>query len=382
MRIGLYVDAVFTTRNDGESYVASGGVGVYAKELLSALLQAEDENEYLVMRGRPTSVPLLSHPRVKEISPSRHRRGLIKTGFWREWVLRNESLDVLHELEPSSGAIRLHDYPLVVTVHDVIPLLYPESFRLSHTLTFKAFCRHNLARADAVIAVSHNTCRDMQKVFPVTLNKTTVIHEAGQSLDFTRQLDLNIMKGFNLSKPFILSVATIEPRKNHKALLDAYWLLRESGYELQLVLIGPPGWKNTEFYRHDALKKYEPDIIFPGTVPPHQLANFYQQAAVFVYPSFYEGFGMPVLEAAAASIPAIVGKNSSLVEIMGDAAYYVSERPGGREIAEAVTAIIDNQDLATRLGLRGKEQAASFSWAKTAQQTLAVYRQAAKGRAR
>jgi len=378
MRIGLFVDSVSTALSDGESYITSGGIGVYAQELLSALLQEEDDNEYLLIRGRPASVPLISHPRVKEVSPSRPLRFVNRTGLWREWVLRNEYIELLHELTPIAGTIRWHKYPLVLTVHDVIPLFYPELFTRLNTLAFKAFCRRNLEHADAVIAVSQNTNQDMQKFFPGTGNKTTVIPIAGQTFHSIHPPDLHVLKEFDIHSPYILSVATIEPRKNHLALLDAYMLVRESGYDLKLVLIGPKGWKNDEIYHHDALNKYKQDIIFTGVIPPRLLEIFYRGALVFIYPSFYEGFGMPALEAAGAAIPVIVGRNSSLAEIMGDSAYYVGERPVGHEIADAVMDIIDNQELKNKLCIMGKKQAARYSWQKTAQKTLEVYRQVAR----
>jgi len=378
MRIGIFVDSVFTAESNGQSYITSGGVGIYARELLAALLREESENQYLVMRGRPASVPIIKHPRVKEISPVRSFRSLSKAGLWREWILRHEPLDVLHELEPSSGALRWHDHPLVVTVHDLIPLILPGHFRWYHTLTFKAFCRRNLERARAVIAVSHNTCRDIEKFFPEAVSKTTVIHEAGQSLDFEYKADPAILDAFHITKPYILSVATLEPRKNHQALLDAYYMLRKCGLNLQLDLIGAAGWKNDHLFKHKVLAEYGDDIFFPGVVPPQTLAGFYQLASVFVYPSLYEGFGMPMLEAAAAGTPVVVGSNSSLAEVMGDAAHFVSERPGSQELAAAIYNIMNDPELRARLEAKGVRQAAAFSWQETARRTLDIYRRIAK----
>ena len=378
MRIGMFIDSVSTACSDGISYITSGGIGVYAQELLLALLEEEEDNEYLLLRGRPASVPLISHPRVKEVSPSRPWRFVNRTGVWREWVLGSEPIDLLHELTPVAGTIRWHKYPLVLTVHDVIPLLYPELFHTLNTYAFKAFCRHNLERAEAVIAVSQNTNRDMQRFFPAAGSKTTVIPIAGQTFKASPPPNFDVRQQFNIHKPYLLSVATIEPRKNHLALLDAYRLVRESGYDLQLVLIGPKGWKNDNIYSHETLYKYKQDIVFTGVIPPRLLEMFYREALVFIYPSFYEGFGMPALEAAGAGIPVIVGRNSSLVEVMGDSPYYVSERPGGREIADGVIEIIGNPELKKQLSIRGKKQTAGFSWQKTARQTLQVYRQAAR----
>jgi glycosyltransferase involved in cell wall biosynthesis len=380
MRIGIVANSFHVELVDGEVCIVNGGVGWYVKELLQALLEEDGDNEYVVIRENFSGSPLMVHPRVREFMFPFRLRGMAKLGLWREWVLQHEKIDVLHEPEPNYGVFRFSRYPLVITVHDVISLLFPQYFPWRHSWTFSLLAKFNIRRADAIIAVSENTRNDLTRLFPFAAAKTQVIHEAGQSLDFSRARDESLLLVYGINKPYILTVATIEPRKNHMALLDAYCRVRQAGLDWQLVLIGPDGWKNKMIFSHRAHSLYGTDIIQTGILPQRLVAAFYQNAAMFVYPTFYEGFGMPPVEALGAGIPVIVGKNSSLPEILGDAAYYVGAQPDGAEIAAAIRALAGDADLRTRLSRLGKERASSFAWRQTARQTLEVYENIVRSR--
>lgn len=380
MRIGMLVNSFSDAPAVDCPGEISHGVGLYTLELVSALLREDTDHEFLLISERPVSLPerLSGHPRLKMSAAPLGFRGITRTGIWREYAAARGHIDLLHEPEPSSGILRLYRCPLVVSVHDVIPMLFPRLFNRIHGLTFRAFAARNIARADAVIASSEHTRRDLEKVLPVSTGKTRVVHLAGQSLDLAQRSEA----GERTAQPYILSVATLEPRKNHVALLDAFHHLRERGIALRLVLTGSSGWRNGTIYKHPALDLYGDDIVFTGVVSRTQLADLYRSALAFVYPTLYEGFGMPALEALAAGVPTIVGRNSCLPEVLGDAAYYVSAHPTGAEIAKAVESLVTDRDLHSALSSKGRQRAGEFSWRKTAAETLDVYEDVLRRRTR
>lgn len=382
MRIGLLINALAAQETGGPPGVTTHGVGIYIRELVSALLHEYSECEFVLISEKPYSLPedLSTHPRVHHACVPFRLCGCSKAGLWREWVAARERIDVLHEPEPSGGTGRLSNYPLVLSIHDLTPMIFPGMFRPALRWTFNAFAGRNIARADAVIASSEQTLKDMERLFPGVEKKARVIHLAGQSLDYDTPADDGLLTSLGVRKPYILSVATIEPRKNHVALLDAFTRIRENGLDFRLVLTGQSGWKNSDVHSHPALERYGSDIIFAGTVDPLQLAQLYRGAFVFVYPTIYEGFGMPPIEAAAAGTPVIVGSNSCLPEILGDTAYFVSPKPTGAEIAEAITALVKDPALHSRLSDAGKQRAGRYSWRKTAALTMEVYESVLRNR--
>jgi len=371
LRIGMLVTTLYTANPQRPS---CHGVGFYVQELLAAMLKADPESRFILIGEKPLSLPeqLHSNPNVKEAIIPFDIRGSTKMGFWREWVMAREQVDILHEPEPCAGIVRLSRYPLVLTVHDIIPLLFPQWFRQTHRGAFAVFTPRNIGRADAVIALSESTRRDLERVLPWSAGKGTVIHEAGQSLDLPEPPEAEVA-ALGINKPYLLTVSTIEPRKNHTALLEAYDTIRQHGLDLQLVLAGQASWQSESILKHPSLSRYSGDVLFLGTISPEMLAYLYRNAELFIYPSLYEGFGMPPLEALTAGIPVIVGRNSSFPEVLGTAPYYLSERPTGPEIAQAVESLMGNPGLRSRLSTLGKQRAREFSWEKTASQTLQVY---------
>lgn len=190
-------------------------------------------------------------------------KGFPRTGIWREYAATRTRIDLLHEPEPSAGILRLARYPLVLTVHDLAPMIFPHMFRRTHAWTFRRLVPRNVSRADAIIADSEHTRRDLERFVPGAARKTRVVHLAGQSLS----ADTEVQGAVKPEHPYILSVATVEPRKNHIALLDAYQILRERGTDVRLVLTGRAGWANSNVYRHPALEVVRrSDSLYRGRI--------------------------------------------------------------------------------------------------------------------
>ena len=373
MRIGILVNVFASVRSKAGTGPISHGVGLYTLELISALIEQDTESEFVLIGEKPVHLPtrLQGNPRVTQVSMPLDIKGFPRTGIWREYAATRARIDLLHEPEPSAGILRLARYPLVLTVHDLAPMIFPRMFRRTHGWTFRRLVPRNVSRADAIIADSEHTRRDLERLVHSAAGKTRVVHLAGQSLS----ADTEVQGAVKPEHPYILSVATVEPRKNHIALLDAYQILRERGTDVRLVLTGRAGWANSNVYRHPALEVYGDQIVFTGVVSCAELAGLYRNAQVFVYPSLYEGFGLPPLEALAAGVPTIVGRNSCFPEVLGDAAHYVSPHPTGAEIADAVTVLMNDAGLRSDLCSRGRQRAGEFSWQKTAVATLEVYRE-------
>ncbi len=380
MKIGFGIDS-FKASELGGDVVPQGGVGVYLQELLRALLSLESENEYFLIRNRPGPIPI-SHPRVHTIvSPFRKlHHGVRHSGLWRDWVIRRYNLDLLHEHHPDQPALRFARIPLVITVHDLVPLVLPEKHTTRFNYIFRRYVWRNLKNAVVVITVSGHTQQDVCHFHPEFAGKIRVIPAAGQTFAGSPVAESSWLSSLGIRKPYILNVSTIEPRKNHEALFDAFAMAKRNGYPHQLVCIGAMGWKTDQILEHAALKQYPDDILLPGQVTRSQLQQIYSQADLMIYPSLYEGFGMPPLEAMEFRVPVIAGRNSSLPEILGAAAHYLSPRPDGSEIFQAMEIL--RQDVRRREEMMdlGYAQWQRFTWEKAAAETLKCYEAAAKMR--
>ncbi len=261
------------------------------------------------------------------------------------------------------------DMPLVLTVHDLSFERYPEFFspkrRMWHTAVGpKALCR----RADAIIAVSENTKRDLIELYDIEPEKIHVTYLGVSTPAASRQ------PSAALPARYILHVGALEPRKNHLALIDAFHALKQDPAfgDLGLVLAGPEGWNNEPIVRAIESSSWRKDIVRLGFVAPEEKAALYRDAAVFAFPSFHEGFGLPPIEAMASGTPVVASFAASLGEVVGDAGLLVDPyRPA--ELAEALRAVLTSPSLSEKLSERGKENAARFSWAACAETTAGVF---------
>lgn len=252
---------------------------------------------------------------------------------------------------------------VVMTVHDIIPNLFPKWHPLKRRLYFKYFLKYRFKFVERFITVSENTKKDLINFFNINENKIDVVC-AGVSKNYQQNLELN-------KDDFILGVSTLEPRKNFKRLIDAYIYLKEK-YNIveKLYIVGKEGW----FFKGilNIPQKYKQNIIFKGYVSEEELIQLYQTAKLFVYPSFYEGFGLPVLEAMACGCPVITSNTSSLPEVGGDAALYVNPEDTD-QVAEKIYQVLSDQNLQNDMSQKGVKQAGKFSWEKCAQETIRVY---------
>jgi glycosyltransferase involved in cell wall biosynthesis len=267
--------------------------------------------------------------------------------------------------------------PTVVTIYDLVLEKFPETMHWKNWLSLKTLMRVSARKASKIIAISENTKKDIIDYFRIDEEKIRVIH-LGINSQFSPQPDSNeaeVLSKYNLTGGYILSVGTLEPRKNFHRLINAYKMVASSGQKTpKLVIIGGQGWGNEELGKVVRESGLDERVRLAGYVPDEDLPILYRQAAAFVYPSLYEGFGLPPLEAMACGTPVITSNLSSIPEVVGDAAMLIDPY-NTAEIAQAIASVLKNEGLRDNLRTSGLARSRLFNWDKTARETLSLYRE-------
>ena len=268
--------------------------------------------------------------------------------------------------------------PGVVTVHDLAFLHTPDRLPALKAAYLARLCKASVDRAAAVIAVSQQTADDLMRWFGTPAGKITVVHN-GVADDFT-PASAETVETFRvqagLPERYLLSLGTLEPRKNLGLLINAFASWRAGAKpehrNVKLILAGAKGWFYEEIFQQVDALGLQQSILFPGFVPRADLPNWYRAAEGFVYPSLFEGFGLPVLEAMACGAPVLCSDAASLREVAGDAALIF---PAHDQVAlvNSLHLLVDQADMRADLRRRGLLRAAGFSWRRAAIQTLAIY---------
>jgi glycosyltransferase involved in cell wall biosynthesis len=289
------------------------------------------------------------------------------------WIARREGIDLLHNMAfvgPLASTC-----PFVVTVHDLSFLFFPHRFRSLRRSYLQVFARMSVHRARRVIAVSESTKHDLVEIYGISPAKIDVVHN-GVDASF-RPLPADQVTAFRqqrgLPDRFVLFVGTLEPRKNIVGLIEAYAKMPKE--RPPLVLVGGKGWFYDEIFGRVEALELTGEVHFAGFVPAEELPWWYNAADLFVYPSVYEGFGLPPLEAMACGTAVITSTASSLPEVVGKAGQLVD--PADTDaLATAMKQVLSNRDLQEQMQAAGLDQAAGFSWEEAARQTVDSYRHA------
>ena len=263
----------------------------------------------------------------------------------------------------------------VVTLHDAGYRYFPRSHTAVQRLYLELSTRWSAAAAERIIAVSRHTADDLQRFYGVPEAKIRVIHEA--PVPRTSAPDQDAAAAPSYQRPFALYVGTIQPRKNLLRLMDAFArLIQRQQIGWDLVLVGRRGWLSEEYERHVAASGLTGRVHFPGYLSDAAVAALMGKALFFAFPSLFEGFGLPVLEAQTTGVAVMCAKNSALPEIAGDAALLVDPEDVD-EIAKAMLRLSQDEKLRQELIAKGYENVKRFSWEKAARETLAVLEEAA-----
>lgn len=362
------------------------GIAVYTHNLIEALLKIRSDDKFILF-GIATfetydylkNFPFKNHPNV-EMKIYKMPSKTFRTAFllWQKlnWPPIESfvgKVDIFHSfnwyMPPQRSGKK------VGTVFDLTALIYPELHHPRTSQLDKVRFQKLSKEADLIITISQTSKKDFLKFWPDT--NIEVVYPGVPSI-FTNKINISdtrrVLRKYNLRSGYFLSVATLEPRKNLEGLVEAYI---SSKVQRPLVVVGESGWKNEKLL--DLLKKYKQSffsnknrIIVTGFIPDEDLVILYQQALCLVYPSFYEGFGLPVLEAISCGAPVICSGTSSLKEVGGGAVFYISPQ-NVSEIKRALIKIETNPTLRKELIKKGLKQAKKFSWEKSATRLNKLY---------
>jgi len=352
------------------------GIGIYTKNLVDALSHIDKKNHYLLLLNVENYHDFCVHQENFEnlIVWAPFKKYYIWEQFYQPFILKKKKIDLIHG--PRAVLPLFCGIKSVVTIHDLAFLLFPEFMPFNPIRYWDIFVKRSVLKADHVIAVSENTKRDLVRSLNIPESKISVTYE-GCNGNFKMIREKSVLapisEKYGLPHRFILYVGTIEPRKNLNVLLLALQILkRKHSISPKLVMVGKKGWLYSDFFKTIHTLKLEDDIVFIGYVQEEDLPYIYNLADVFVYPSKYEGFGLPLLEAMACGVPVIASNTSSIPEVLGDAGLLFSPDDPGH-LSECIFEILANEASRERMVLGGLKRVQLFSWQETAQQTLNIY---------
>jgi len=351
-----------------------GGIANYVRHLIPALAALDPETDYRVLRHRRDRTRSEAGPNVRRATvwtPCHHRL--------ERWTLGIEiaplRLDLLHSpdfIPPAFGARHF-----VITVHDLNFLYYPQFLTDESRRYYNDQIAWAVAHADHILADSEATRADLIRLLNVPPEKVTTVHLGIDPIFRPLPPDpvRETLARYGLTPGYLLFVGTLEPRKNLPGLLTAYRILLDRGKPSPpLVIAGSRGWLYEEIYARVESLHLKNDVRFVYDVADDDLPALYNGAALFVMPSFYEGFGLPALEAQACGTPVVISDRGSLPEVAGAAAVTVNP-DDPEDIAAGIARVLSDPGLQAALRAAGPAHAARFTWDQAARGTLSVYRQ-------
>ncbi len=356
------------------------GAGVYTDNLIRALARVDDENEYVIFAKTDSFGDLArERPSFRVVRAGGKSRAMRLV--WEQLVLpaqlRAQHIDVLHSPHHTTPMV-VAGCSRVVTFHDLTFFVLPKRYPRRRLIYFRSVSWAAAKAASMLICPSQAVHDDIVRILHTPPEKVRTIAEAAapafRIIEDKTVLD-RLRYDHLLPERYVLSVGSLEPGKNRTTLLNAFADLRRRGVEQKLVVTGQRAWKYGEDFRLAEELGLKGQVVFTGYVAPEEMPALYNAADLFVFPSLYEGFGLPVLEAMACGVPVVTSNVSSIPEVAGDAALLVDPRDANA-LASAMEHALKDADVHSTLRQRGLERAATFSWEKAARETIAVYEEA------
>jgi glycosyltransferase involved in cell wall biosynthesis len=374
-RIGIVTDCLYEKIVDGQVLIKNGGIGVYTYELIRHLLEVDDRNQYILIRFGEGLLDIYSHPRVQSvfIPITRLKTLQVVSEFPHLQLAKRLKLDVVHYPNQFGGAFLPLSIKRIATLHDLTPLMFPEMHPRLRVWVYRLLARFSLRRCHRIVVDSESVQRELIGRRLAKAENVTVIPLGVGECFRPGPLDTSFLRSRGLKNRYILCVGVLEPRKNHRMLFEILKRLDEENVEVNLVIVGREGWKWTNPLDSPQYAQLQSKVRIIMDVTEEELVKFYRHAAVFVYPSYYEGFGLPILEAMACGTPVIASSRSALPEVGGDAALYADPHSEGDFLAQVVRVLTEEM-LRKDLIAKGFKRAREFSWRRTAEATLDVYR--------
>lgn len=342
------------------------GIGRYIRNLLREFALIPNDHLFFLLHNQ--APPNLESAKYifKIVSSAKFS---LKSQIEIPYALKKISPDLFHA--PSIDVPFFCPFPSVMTIHDLIPFVFPEYYP-KYALLYLPLLRFAAARARIILVPSESTLKDVNRILGTPLDKIRVIPDAADAVFTCKKSarDEDILEKLNLPEKFFLTVANPRPHKNLAALLKALTFFKDK--ECVLAVVGEISNKDRVLINELNIER---NIRLLGHITDESMAAAYRAATAFVFPSFYEGFGLPVLEAFASGCPVICSDTSSLPEIAGDGALLINPKDI-KQIAEAMEKILSNCSMREQLSARALNRAGIFSWRKTAELTLKAYEEA------
>jgi glycosyltransferase involved in cell wall biosynthesis len=357
-----------------------GGNETYAINLIEALAEIDKTNYYTLYVTKREAIERFTNRwpnfKVKQTLP---HTPLVRIPLTLSRELRRHPVDVLHV---QYTAPPFSPCPVVTTIHDLAFEHLPETFNRRSWMQLRLTVRRTARRAAQIITVSEYSRQDISKTYGVAPHRIVVTPEAAPAhfSPVTNATELKkVRETYGIERDYILSLCSIQPRKNLVRLIEAYSLLRQMLPEVklpQLVLAGKRGWLETETINAARQNAGDRDILLTGYVADNDLPALYSGAACFAYPSYFEGFGLPILEAMKCGAPVIAGNLTSIPELVADAGV-LFDPFDTNALAAALKRVLDDPEYRATLRTRGLARAGEFNWETTARLTLKAYEKAA-----
>lgn len=370
MRIGIDISLIAPPRT---------GIGNYTYYLVKNLLEINKKNHYILFSNRVIPCDIfdkdLKNNEFKIIKLIPKIRPFLWYLVYLPFYIKRHKIDIFLSTNFFTPVINWKT-KVLTAIHDLTAQKYPQTHKWQARLMHKLFLQSSLKKSNLIISDSESTKMDIIDLFNIPSEKIRVIYPAISEI-FKKIEDLNLLKSvkakYSLPDRYILFVGTLEPRKNLALLLKAFAELKKTqSIGHKLVIVGRKGWLYSDIF--DIIRKEQllEEIILTGYVEEIDLPAIYSMAEVLVYPSIYEGFGLPPLEAMACGCPVIASNTSSLPEVVGDAGILIN--PYDVEaLKQAILSVIRDDALRNLLRDRGLERAKMFSWEKTAKEVLKCF---------
>jgi glycosyltransferase involved in cell wall biosynthesis len=349
-----------------------GGNETYYRELIKALMWFPCDHSFFLYFTNPRARQQIGASQRFHLERLRPSHRILRIPFTLPWQVRNHKLDVFHAQFIVPPFLKCKT---VTTIPDIAYEHVPQFFPARQRAWLTLLVRESAKRADHIITVSEYSKRDLVDTYGVSHEKITVTYEgAGEEflpLDREKAKE-DLARKYGINGEFILYLGRLQARKNLARLVESYAKVRKSGLRHKLVLAGKPDSLFQPVLSRIRELKLENDVVMPGYVQAEDVPTFFNAAEVFVYISYYEGFGLPIMEAMACGTPVITSRGSSLEEVAGDGALLVDPMDEA-SIAEALTGVLSDANLRHRLGQAGLARSRQFNFKNAAEQTIGVY---------
>ncbi len=367
LKIAFDARTLFTSRT---------GIARYLDGYLKALSRHYQDNEYYLLVPKKNFYS--SYNNLKVIASSYNLPEEIWEHFVLEVICRRHTVDVLHSPN-EGGPVSSKFFKWIVTIHDLIPLKFPDLYfrNVVHEAYYYLKLKNVRNHADKILTVSKATADDIIKFLGIPASKIEVIHTPPDEIfnQVSSQKLNEVLDKYHIRQPYLLAIGSMEPRKNLRNILLAYKKLLSERVDIPSLILFGYEWRNTSslsLIREVGLVK---NVIYVGGVLEQDLPALYSGALAFIYPSFYEGYGLPVIEAMACGCPVITSNVSSLPEVAQDAAILVNPL-NYEEIKNAILALLIDASLTKSLVNKGFERVRQLSWQKAADKLMEVYNEA------